>query len=182
MYNSKTSTRSIFGFAFMATFVFSILFTACDQETVVEPADELSVTQEIESTSIFGLATHTKQLSLDTSIDPEVRERLANFAERIFTDLERVKMMKMAEQEQRSSGCIPPPFCYDDYLECISWAVLWDNLLAQCNGPNPPSNCQQIRDDYIANLDEIEQTYIDCAIELDKCEKLYCPGGPGGPL
>ena len=65
-----------------------------------EPADELSITQEIESTSIFGLATHTKRLSLDTSIDPETRERLANFAERIFTDLERVKMMKMQKRLQ----------------------------------------------------------------------------------
>lgn len=180
MYHFQKSTRSTFGFASVAILMFSFIFIACEQSDVAPSADELSVTQEIESLSIFGLATQTQQLSLDPSISVEKRQQLADFAERIFLDLNNVKNMKLAAR--RSSTCIPPGYCYDDYIQCIDWAVHWDNLLAQCNGPTPPSNCEQVRADYLANLDEIEATYHNCSIALYYCQDLYCPSGPGGGL
>lgn len=74
------------------------------------------------------------------------------------------------------------PECQQEYNTCVWWAKSWDDLLRKCNGPvsNRPSNCTQIRLDYIKNLDKIESTYHKCSNKFKSC--IGCSSGPQGPL
>lgn len=161
----------------------AFLAISCAPEEEGEVDVAMEVRMEIENLPIYRVATEFRNASTDQSISAEQRAQLTGLSNLIFEDLDQLTKTRIEQRNVIESTCIPPGFCYDDYVQCIEWAVLWDNLLMQCNGgPYPPSNCEQVRADYLANLDEIEATYIDCAEDLYKCQDLYCPSGPGGQL
>ncbi len=159
----------------------AFLTISCTPEEGGQVDTALEVRMEVENSPIYRMAVEFRNTSNDPNVSAEQRAQLTGLSDMIFNDLEILIRSKTVQRDAVEGGCIPPGYCYDDYEICVEWAVLWDNLLMQCNGgPYPPSNCDQVRADYLANLDEIEETYIKCAEEREKCIKLYCPGSGGG--
>ncbi|WP_299220997.1 hypothetical protein [uncultured Aquimarina sp.] len=112
-------------------------------------------------------------------LDEKTKLKLKKLAYLILSDIKKLKEEDFRKCAYGGSLCDGP------YYDCIWWAASWDNLLRKCNGPEAdrPFNCDQIREDYLANIDEIEATYIRCTNQFNSCISSACGGGgPQGPL
>ena len=164
----------------------SLMVASCHtEETEFLETQQLDVTEEMSEQPIYSMAVYLKGLSQDIEISNTDREKARRLSELMLRDLRYVYGVSEARAIS-DQNCFPSsPRCVNNYNVCISWAKSWDELLSRCNGPeeNRPYNCDQIRVDYIKNLDKIEATYIKCSQELIKCNKLECKGGGDiGPL
>ncbi len=156
----------------------SIFFVvSCNTE---ETSDDL-VNQQEESLSFAETQDALRRVALDFKATVEGLNGIT------LTESERFKLSKLADlilsdlnsnnQKSRDTRACPgSSVCTQSYNSCIWWAKSWDDLLRRCNGPvaNRPPNCDQIRRDYIRNLDEIEATYMRCNNELNSCVEEYC--------
>ncbi|KZS38231.1 hypothetical protein AWE51_19535 [Aquimarina aggregata] len=166
--------------------VLSVLFIiSCNKE---ENSEELLIQQE-EFVSVSENVDALRRLALDfkatadgrngIELDEKSKLRLRKLADVMLSDV------KIREASVASKCIYGASLCDGPYEDCIWWAASWDNLLRKCNGPvaDRPFNCDQIREDYLANIDEIEATYIRCTNSFNSCISNACGGGgPQGPL
>ena len=150
------------------------------EDIVNQQEETLSTTENIEALRRLALDFKaTAEGKNGIELDEKIKIRLKNLANLILSDMEKREEIMTRKCAYGGGLCERP------YEDCIWWAASWDNLLRRCNGPEAdrPFNCDQIREDYLANIDEIEATYVRCTNEFNSCVAAACgDNGPQGPL
>lgn len=160
---------------------------SCQTEEIERNQNTELLSAEIKELSIFKLAAQMNNLTLNEKLSNSEKVRLREFSQSIISDLKTFELNKSEIQYQntasaKSSFCLASSICGYQYNQCPQWATFWNDLLRSCNGPveNRPNNCDQIREDYINNLDKIESTYNKCSAKLNTCIARYCSEDDGG--
>jgi len=162
------------------------MFFSCQTEELEINQDSEQLSTEIKELSIYKLSVLVDNLVLNKNLSNLEKVKLKAFSQSILLDLKTFESNN-SSKTTRGMNCTISSGCGNQYIQCTIWATYWENLLASCNGPinDTPNNCDQIREDYINNLDEIESTYNKCKRKLDRCIIRHCPeddGGFGDPL
>ena len=160
------------------------LFSCASDDVQIESDTSVSFSEETKVLPIYKLAIQMQELAQQNELSAANDLRLKRIATTILEDVKIIEAIYKNEEVTKAGNavCTAGSICSNQYASCTAWATSWNNLLASCNGPvnNRPNNCDQIRADYINNLDKIEATYQKCQLELGYCLKVYCPGDDGG--
>jgi len=162
-----------------------LLLSSCASDDIqIEPDTSISFSEGAKKIPIYKLAVLMQDIIKQNDLTVESELRLKRISTTILEDIKIIETIYKNEEAAKADNvvCTAGSICSNQYASCTVWATSWNNLLARCNGPvsNRPNNCDQIRADYINNLDKIEATYQKCQLELGYCLKQYCPGDDGG--
>jgi hypothetical protein len=171
-----------FAFAFVA------LYSCTNQEDLEVNPDKNSLTEydlifsdEVKELPIFSLFQISQLILEGDDITEANRVKISILVKEMESDFRylqtEVDTKKKNTTSSRSCGS-----CTSSYESCVWWAKSWDVMLQRCNaGLTSQILCDELREDYLENLDEIQATYIKCSSSFNKCIKQCSNKPPGNP-